>query len=110
MIVEDGELAKKVWEADLPGPEDEKDRAAGEDENPDAAPQDGEDQGEPFSAEQLGDKEVTVPEPLRVTPLAVVPPAAGVVPPLRVQKRTTGQLEAAEKKRRMQKQVPEAAG
>ncbi|KAM0825400.1 hypothetical protein ACQ4PT_069590 [Festuca glaucescens] len=44
MAEEDGDLAAKEWEADLPGPEDERDRAAGEDMNPDAAAQAGEEQ------------------------------------------------------------------
>jgi hypothetical protein len=35
------------------------------------------------------DDEVMVLKPLHVTPLASVPPAAGVVPLLRVRKRTT---------------------
>ena len=112
MIVEDGDLAEKVWEADLPAPEDERDRAAGEDENPDAAAQAGEEQGEPSSTEQPGDEEVTILEPLRVTPLAAAPPAAAAAPPLQVRKRVTGRLEAAAKKQRRlpQKQIPEAAG
>ncbi|KAM0839211.1 hypothetical protein ACQ4PT_060453 [Festuca glaucescens] len=112
MIVEDGDLAEKVWEADLPAPEDEKDRAAGEDKNPDAAAQAGEEQGEPSSTERPDDEEVTILEPLRVTPLAAAPPAAAAAPPLRVRKKTTGQLEAAAKKQRrlQQKQIPEAAG
>ncbi|KAM0845108.1 hypothetical protein ACQ4PT_056606 [Festuca glaucescens] len=112
MIVEDGDLAEKVWEADLPAPEDERDRAASEDENLDAAAQAGEEQGEPSSTEQPGDEEVMILEPLRVTPLTAVPPAAAVVPPLRVRKRATGRLEAAAKKQRRlpQKQILEAAG
>jgi hypothetical protein len=38
MADEDGDLAEKEWASDLPGPEDERDRAAGEEVNPDAAP------------------------------------------------------------------------
>ncbi|KAM0860213.1 hypothetical protein ACQ4PT_046680 [Festuca glaucescens] len=112
MIVEDGDLAEKVWEADLPTPEDERDRAASEDENPDAAAQASEEQGEPSSTEQPGDEEVTILGLLRVTPLTAVPPAAAAVPPLQVWKRATGRLEAAAKKQRRlpQKQIPEAAG
>ncbi|KAM0877096.1 hypothetical protein ACQ4PT_035743 [Festuca glaucescens] len=85
MDEEDGDLAAKEWEADLPGPEDERDRTTGEDENPDAAAQAGEEQA---------------------------PPAAAAAPPLRVRKRTTRQLEAAVKKQRrlQQKQISEAAG
>ncbi|KAM0929385.1 hypothetical protein ACQ4PT_001487 [Festuca glaucescens] len=50
-------------------------------------------------------------EPLRVAPLASVPPVAGPALPLRVRKRTTEQLEAKAKRQRQQpKVVPEAAG
>ena len=103
MAEEDGDLAAKEWEADLPGPEDERDRAAGEDENPDADAQAGGGQGESASthpsADLPDDDEVMILEPLRMTPLASVPPAAGSAPPLRVRKRTTEQLEAKAKKR-----------
>ncbi|KAM0860662.1 hypothetical protein ACQ4PT_046399 [Festuca glaucescens] len=115
MAEEDGDLSAKEWEADLPGPEDERDRAAGEDENPDADAQAGGGQGESASthpsADMPDDDKVMILEPLRVTPLASVPPAAGSAPPLRVQKRTTEQLEAKVKRQRQQpKVVPEAAG
>ena len=81
MAEEDGNLAMKEWAADLPGSEDERDRAAGEDENPDADAQAGGGQGESASthpsADLPDDDEVMILEPLRVTPLASVPPAAG---------------------------------
>ncbi|KAM0827102.1 hypothetical protein ACQ4PT_068424 [Festuca glaucescens] len=115
MAEEDGDLAAKECEADLPGPEDERDHAAGEDENPDADAQAGGGQGESASthpsADMPDDDEVMILEPLRVTPLASVPPATGSAPPLRVRKRTTEQLEAKAKRQRQQpKVVPEAAG
>jgi hypothetical protein len=107
MLVEDGNLAEKVWEADHADPVD---RAAGEDENQDAARQAVEEQGEPSSPPQP-EEEVPAVEPIRVAPLAVVPPAANAGQPSKARKRTTAQLEAAVKKqRRLQKQVPEAAG
>jgi hypothetical protein len=86
MLVEDGNLAEKVWEADHADPAD---RAAGEDENPDAAHQAVEGHGEPPSSQQP-EEEVAVAEPLRVTPLAAVPPAA-IVPAPKGEKRTTAQ-------------------
>ncbi|KAM0898012.1 hypothetical protein ACQ4PT_022202 [Festuca glaucescens] len=110
MLVEDGNLAEKVWEADHADPAD---RAVGEDENPDAAHQAVEGQGEPSSPPQPEEEEeVAVVGPLHVAPLAAVPPAAGAGQPSRGRKRTTAQLEAALKRqRRLQpKQVPEAAG
>ncbi|KAM0915282.1 hypothetical protein ACQ4PT_010946 [Festuca glaucescens] len=116
MAEEDGNLAMKEWAADLPGSEDERDRAVGEDENPDANAQAGGGQGESTSthpsADLPDDDEVMILEPLRVTPLASVLPAADPAPTLWVRKRTTGQLEAAAKKRQRQqpKVIPEAAG
>jgi hypothetical protein len=73
MLVEDGNLAEKVWEADHADPAD---RAAGEDENPDAAHQAVEGQGEPSSPPQPEEEEVAVVGLLHVAPLAAVPPAA----------------------------------
>ena len=110
MLVEDGNLAEKVWETDHAEPAD---RLAGEDENPDAAHQAVEGQGEPSLPPQPEEEEeVAVVEPLRVAPLTAAPPAADAGHPSRGRKRTTAQLEAALKKqRRLQpKQVPEAAG
>jgi hypothetical protein len=103
MVEKDGDLATKEWDANLPGPKDERDRAAGEDENPDADAQAAGGQGESASthpsADLPGDDKVMILEPLLVTPLASVPPVADPAPTLRVRKRTTGQLEAVAKKR-----------
>jgi hypothetical protein len=85
MLVEDGNLAEKVWEADHADPVD---RAAGEDENQDAARQAVEEQGEPSSPPQP-EEEVAVVEPLLVAPLAVAPPAADAGQLARTRKRTT---------------------
>jgi hypothetical protein len=117
MAEEDGDVAIKEWAADLPGSEDERDRAAGEDENPDAEPQASAagGQGEPASthlSEDLpDDDDVVILEPLAVIPLAFAPPAVGAAPPLRARKRATEQAETAKKhQQKKQKTVPEAAG
>jgi hypothetical protein len=93
MAEEDGNHETKGWAADLPGSEDKRDRAAIEDDNPDADAQAGEGQGESASthpsADLPDDDEVIILEPLCVTPLALVPTAAGPAPTLRVRKRTT---------------------
>ena len=100
MVEEDGDLANKVWDADLPVSEDEGDLAAGEDENPDAESSTaGGGQGESVSMHSFvdltGDDEVMVLEPLAVTPLASAALAAGPTPPARKRKVATEQPEAS---------------
>ncbi|KAM0900838.1 hypothetical protein ACQ4PT_020367 [Festuca glaucescens] len=120
MFKEDGDLAVKIWADDLPGSEDEGNRAASEDENPDAeAGAAGGGQGEsalthPF-VDLTDDDELMVLEPLAVTTLATAPPAAGHAPPVRKRKVAAEQPEAsglAAKKhqRKKPKAVPEAVG
>ena len=120
MVEEDGDLTDKVWNADLPGSEDEGDLAVGEDENPDAESSTaGGGQGESASTHSFvdltGDDEVMVLEPLAVTPLASVPPAVGPAPPARKRKVAAEQPEASglaakKRQRKKPKAVPEAAG
>jgi hypothetical protein len=120
MVEEDGDLTGKVWDSDLPGSEDEGDRAAGEDENPDAeASATGGSQGESASmfpsVDLTDDDEVMVIEPLVGTPLAVAPPAAGHAAPVRKRKVAAEQPEAfglvvKKRQRKKPKAVREAAG
>jgi hypothetical protein len=91
---------------------DSADLAAGDDQNPEpTAHQAVEDHGEPSSPPQPEEEEVPATEPIRAVPLTVVPSAADVGQPSKTRKRTTAQLEAGlKKRRRLQKQVPEATG
>ena len=113
MLVEDGDLAEKVWTADHADPAD---RAAGDDESPEAAQQAAEGHADPPPSPQP-EEEATLAAaaPLRVAPLSVRPPAASASASAsapKVRKRTTAQIEATLKKHRRTapKQVPEAAG
>jgi hypothetical protein len=94
MAEEDSDVATKEWTTDLPGSEDEGDRAAGEDENPNADAQvgaasggHGESASIHSSADMPDDDEVMILEPLAVTPLAMAPPADGSAPLVRKRKK-----------------------
>jgi hypothetical protein len=111
-LVEDSNLAEKVWMPDHIDPADQ----AGDDERSEAAEQAAQGHDDPPPSpqpeeEEQGAEASTPSAPLRVVPLSVRPPAASSSAP-KGRKRTTAQVEAALKKQRRMgpKAVPEAAG
>ncbi|KAK1682720.1 hypothetical protein QYE76_043568 [Lolium multiflorum] len=121
--IEDGDLAHKIWTADLVDPADQAGDQAGDDDLPAVPDQGG--QGEhnpPPSPEQLEEEEAepatstTGPGPIRAVPLRTRPPAASATSALKKKKRAAGgntaRLEGQAKRQRQQgpKKVPEMAG
>ncbi|KAK1651872.1 hypothetical protein QYE76_069677 [Lolium multiflorum] len=121
--IEDGDLAHKIWTADLVDPADQAGDQAGDDDLPAVPDQGG--QGEhnpPPSPEQREEEEAepatstTGPGPIRAVPLRTRPPAASATSAPKKKKRAAGgstaRLEGQAKRQRQQgpKKVPEMAG
>ncbi|KAK1664446.1 hypothetical protein QYE76_052605 [Lolium multiflorum] len=121
--IEDGDLARKIWTADLVDPADQAGDQAGDDDLPVVPDQGG--QGEhnpPPSPEQREEEEAepatstTGPGPIRAVPLRTRPPAASATSAPKKKKRAAGgstaRLEGQAKRQRQQgpKKVPEMAG
>ncbi|KAK1680531.1 hypothetical protein QYE76_041379 [Lolium multiflorum] len=121
--IEDGDLAHKIWTADLVDPADQAGDQAGDDDLPVVPDQGG--QGEhnpPPSPEQREEEEAepatstTGPGPIRAVPLRTRPPAASATSAPKKKKRAAGgstaRLEGQAKRQRQQgpKKVPEMAG
>ncbi|KAK1665248.1 hypothetical protein QYE76_053407 [Lolium multiflorum] len=119
--IEDGDLAHKIWTADLVDPADQAGDQAGDDDLPVVPDQGG--QGEhnpPPSPEQREEEEVepatSTTGPIRAVPLRTRPPAASATSAPKKKKRAAGgstaRLEGQAKRQRQQgpKKVPEMAG
>ncbi|KAK1685198.1 hypothetical protein QYE76_046046 [Lolium multiflorum] len=120
--IEDGDLAHKIWTADLVDPADQAGDQAGDDDLPVVPDQGG--QGEhnpPPSPEQREEEEAepatstTGPGPIRAVPLRTRPPAASATSAPKKKRAaggSTARLEGQAKRQRQQgpKKVPEMAG